>query len=122
MSTYYKKYLVAFIINAIIIAAVSAISIETRLSIKEKKNKLRINNDTLIDTILYYLHMFPFYISERFGLLTHRQMVPEYINALYLFFITFFVALIVLHFVLFLVGKGNMYHYYFGNIRLININ
>ena len=119
---YYRKYLIAFIINAFLIAAVSAISIETRFSIKEKKNKLRINNDTVIDTVLYYLHMFPYYISEKFGLLTHRQMVPEYINALYVFLITFFVALIVLHIILVIVGKGNMYHYYFGNIRLKNIN
>lgn len=118
MNSYYKKYLLAFLINAFLIASISAISIETRFSIKERKNKLRINNDTVFDTILYYLHMIPHVISKKFGLLTQRQQVPEYINALYVFCITFIVALAVLHIILLIVGKSNMYHYYFGNINL----
>ena len=55
MNTYYKKYLAAFIINAIVIALVSAISIETHFSIKDKTNKLRINNDSFLDSALLLL-------------------------------------------------------------------
>ena len=115
---YYRKYLIAFIINAFLIAAVSAISIETRFSIKQSKNKLRINNDNIKDKILYHLHMFPYFISEKFGILTERQGIPEYINALYVFVITFIVVIIILHILLGLLGKTTMYHYYFGNIKL----
>ena len=81
-------------------------------------------SQTILDTaengILDFLEVDYNYISVKLKLLTQGQTVPEYVNAIYVFLITFLVALVVLHSILFIVGKNNMYHYYFGNIRLRN--
>ena len=112
----YRKFLFAFILNAIIVASITAFSIEARFTIKDNVNKIKIDKDNLMQKILYYLHALPYYISSRLDILKDGDKAPEYINIIYIFLITFIVAIFIYHIFFVVLGQKTIYSFYFGNL------
>ena len=112
----YRKFLLAFLINSIVIAAITALSIEARFTINNNLDLSKIHKDGIIEKLLYYLHYIPYYISSKLEILQPGNKVPEIINVLYIFLITFVVSIFIYHLFLIFLGKKNMYAFYFGNL------
>ena len=115
----YRNFFIAFIINAAVLAVISTISIETRLGIKDIPYSNINSKDSLLNELLYYLRIAPYYFAKTIGLLTEKQTSPEWIKALYVFFISFIIALFVYHIFLVAINYNNMYRYFFGNFATL---
>ena len=112
----YKKFLLAFFINSIVVASITALSIEARFTINDNLDLAKIHNDGIIEKLLYYLHYLPYYISSKLEILQPGNKVPEIINVLYIFLITFIMSIFIYHLLLLILGKNNIYAFYFGNL------
>lgn len=107
----YKIYLIAFLINALVLASISSISIETRLAIENAPNE----PDKLSGKILYYLRILPYKIAGAFKLQDKNGSIPNWIKLIYTFLFTFAIALSVYHIFLNILGYKKVYKYFFGN-------
>lgn len=107
----YKIYLIAFFINALVLASISSISIETRLAIENAPNE----SDKLSGKILYYLRILPYEIARYFKLQDKNGSIPNWIKLIYTFIFTFIIAISVYHIFLNLLGYKKVYRYFFGN-------
>ena len=107
----YKTYLIAFFINALVLASISSISIETRLAIEDTPNE----PDKLTGKILYYLRILPYKIAAALNLRSKNGSIPNWIKLSYTFLFTFVIALSVYHIFLTILGYKKVYKYFFGN-------
>lgn len=107
----YKIYFIAFIINALVLASISSISIETRFAIDHTPTE----TDSISGKLFYYLRILPYEIANLMGLRSKKGDIPEWIKLIYTFLITFIIALTVYHFFLTLLGYNKLYKYFFGN-------
>lgn len=112
----YRKFLLAFLINSIVVASITALSIEARFTINDSPDLEKIQKDGIMKKLLYYLHYLPYYISSKLEILKPGNKVPEFINVLYIFLITFVISILIYHLLLIILGKNNMYAFYFGNL------
>ena len=115
--TSYILYVIAFIINAAILAAISSISIETRFAINHTPDMKISSLGTFTTKILYYIRILPYKFADTFKLMDKSRNIPEWIKLLYTFFITFIIALIVYHLFLAVLGYKTVYKYFFGNLK-----
>jgi hypothetical protein len=119
----YGSFALAFIINALIVSSIGTISVETRLAIEQSPAvpKTESNGIQQIGQKMFYmLRLMPYKFSKTFGLLSKKGDIPEWVKATYTFMITFFIALIVYHIFLFLLGYKKLYKYFFGNLASVN--
>ena len=116
----YTIYIIAFIINAAVLATISSISIETRFAIDHTPTALVASKSTLSEKIIYYIKVLPYWFAERFGLLNKQHQLPELIKLIFTFVITFVIALFVYHLFLGILGYKKVYKYFFGNFVLTN--
>jgi hypothetical protein len=115
----YKLYVIAFLINAAILATISSVSIEMRFAIDHSPppySKVT-SLSTFFDKIFYYLRILPYKFADSLGLRKHNE-IPEGIKFLFTFLITFIIALCVYHFFLGLLGYDKLYKYFFGNFTI----
>jgi hypothetical protein len=117
MNRYYA-YALTFIINAAILATISSISIETRLAIDKAPNTHISSVSTLFDKFFFNLRMMPYKFANIFGF-SKNNIIPEWIKFLFTFLITFFIAILVYHIFLLILGYKKMYKYFFGNIDYV---
>ena len=118
----YGVFIIGFIIQALIFATISTLSIETRFGISSTKEKpLPYDNNifnNLYKQFFYKLRTIPYDISSKFNLLTDAGDVPEYIKLVYVFIISFSISIIVYHLFLLLLGYKFIYKYFFGNLKI----
>lgn len=114
----YHIYIIAFIINAAVLATISSMSIETRFAIENTPTALLITNSTFPEKVFYYLKVFPYWFSKKFGLLNKHHQLPEVVKLIFTFVITFVIALFVYHIFLAILGYKRVYKYFFGNFSL----
>lgn len=117
----YSSFALAFIINALIVSSIGAISVETRLAIEQSPAIPKTSNNSfhqIVQRFFYLLRLLPYKFAHTFGLLSKKGDIPEWIKAIYTFMITFVIALIVYHLFLFILGYKKLYKYFFGNLPL----
>jgi len=118
----YKVFIIGFIIQALIFATISTLSIETRFGISSTKQKPIAYEDNFFKNIykefFYKLKTIPYDISSKLNILTDAGDVPEYIKLIYVFIISFCISIIVYHLFLLLLGYKFIYKYFFGNIKI----
>ena len=119
----YRIFIIAFIIQALVFATISTLSIEIRVGIFSNKQKpFTSNNDwsfyNLYRWLFYTLRIIPYEISYKLGILNKEGRVHEWVKMLYTFIISFTISIIVYHIFLFLLGYKQIYKYYFGNIKM----
>jgi len=102
-----KSFMPAFLINAAILASISVLTIETRFAINGKDEDAGI--------IGYYLRYIPYKVSKIFKLLSKDGIIPEWIKLIYMFFISFIIALIVYYTFAQIFGYKKLYKFFFGN-------
>ncbi len=116
----YKLFILGFVIQALVFASISALSIETRLNIFSTKQKIPVYKEknliNLFNKFVFYLKTLPYEISERLNLLIDGK-VPEYIKLIYTFLISFTISLIVYNLFLLILGKKFIYKFFFGNLN-----
>ena len=112
----YTTYALAFIINAIVLATINSISIETRFAIQNSPNTKISSFQSIFTQIFYYLKIFPYKISNLLGVQTKKGDIPEWIKFLYIFILSFIIAISVYHFFLMILGYKKIYKYFFGNL------
>jgi hypothetical protein len=124
MSLYnYKVFIIAFIVQALIFASISTLSIETRVGIYSNKQKPYIPDKNLgiynlFTHFFYILRILPYKISETFGILNNSGNVQEWVKVLYTFLISFTISLLVYHIFLLIFGYKKIYKYYMGNFSM----
>tara|TARA_A100001011_G_scaffold399281_1_gene507203 strand:+ start:53 stop:457 length:405 start_codon:yes stop_codon:yes gene_type:complete len=119
----YRVFLVAFILQALIIASISTLSIETRVGIYSNKQKPYSSDKTysiynLLSQLFYILRILPYKISEKLGILNSQGEVEEWVKMLYTFIISFTISIIVYHIFLIIFGYEEIYKYYMGNFPM----
>ena len=115
----YRKFILVFIINAAIVAAIGAISIETRLAIEHApRDHSSKSIKDVVDTFFFNLRIIPYKFAELFKLTSKSGNIPEWIKTIYTFILTFIIAILVYHLFLFILGYKKIYKYFFGNISL----
>jgi hypothetical protein len=119
----YSSFALAFIINALIVSSIGTISVETRLAIEQSPAVPKMESNSIQqigERIIYMLRVLPYKFSKTFGLLGHKGDIPEWVKAFYTFIITFFIALLVYHIFLLILGYKKLYKYFFGNLTSFN--
>jgi hypothetical protein len=119
----YRVFIIAFIIQALIFASISTLSIETRVGIYSNKQKPYVSDKkysiyNLFGQIFYTLRILPYKISEMLGILNSQGEVEEWVKILYTFIISFTISLIVYHIFLIIFGYKEIYKYYMGNFPM----
>jgi len=111
-----KTFLFAFLFNAAIVAAITALTVETRFAIHRiPTNGVRENN--ILKKIHYELLMIPYRFAQILGLQSKSGLIPQWIKLLYLFIVSFIVALFVYYIFLGLFGYKKLWTYFFGNFK-----
>ena len=82
----YRLYILAFLINAAILAAISSVSIETRFAVEHAPPPYaKITSfKTFVDRLFYYLRILPYKFASSFGFLKHHE-ISEWIKFLFTF-------------------------------------
>jgi len=111
----YAAYTFAFFINALVVAAISSVSIEMRFAINHTPNVHVSSLHTLLEKMFYYLRIIPYKFSSFFKLTTKDNHIPEWVKLSYTFIITFIIAISIYHLFLTILGYNNLYKYFFGN-------
>ena len=118
----YGVFTIGFIIQALIFATISTLSIETRFGISSTKEKPLPYGDNFLKNLykqfFYKLKTIPYDISTKLNILTSSGDVPEYIKLIYVFIISFLISVIVYHFFLLILGYKFIYKYFFGNLKI----
>ncbi len=118
----YKVFIIGFIIQALIFATISTLSIETRFGISSTKQKPIAYQDNFFKNLykqfFYKLKTIPYDISSKLNILTDAGDVPEYVKLIYVFIISFLISILVYHLFLLLLGYKFIYKYFFGNIKI----
>lgn len=119
----YKFFIYAFILQSLIIASISTLSIETRVGIfSNKQNPFEYNKDFSIYNFFkhffYTLRILPYNLSESLGILNSKGAVQEWVKIIYTFLISFTISLIVYHIFLIIFGYKKIYKYYMGNLGI----
>jgi hypothetical protein len=107
----------AFIVNAAILATINSISIETRFAIENSPNTKISSVDSVFTRLFYYLKILPYKFAEFFNLESKKGKIPDWIKLIYVYIITFLIALFVYHFFLSILGYKKLYKYFFGNLN-----
>jgi hypothetical protein len=118
----YSSFALAFIINALVVSSIGTISVETRLAIEESPIAPKTESSSfhqIGQEIFYRLRLAPYKFAHALNLLSKKGEIPEWIKAIYTFIITFFIALLVYHIFLFILGYKKLYKYFFGNLSSI---
>jgi len=119
----YKFFIYAFILQSLILASISTLSIETRVGIFSNKQKpFEYSKDFSIYNFFkhffYTLRILPYNLSESFGILNNKGAVQEWVKIIYTFLISFTISLIVYHIFLIIFGYKKIYKYYMGNFGI----
>ena len=119
----YRIFMIAFIIQALVFATISTLSIETRVGIFSNKQKPFIEKKhlgfyNLYRRFFYTLRIIPYEVSKKLGILSKEGQVHEVVKMIYTFIISFCISILVYHIFLMLLGYNQIYKYYFGNIKL----
>lgn len=112
----YTTYALAFIINAMVLATINSISIETRFAIQNSPNTKISSVNSIFTRLFYYLKILPYKISSILGVQTKKGNIPEWIKFIYILTISFIIAISVYHFFLMILGYKKIYKYFFGNL------
>lgn len=115
----YRSFMAAFIVNALIVSSIGTISVETRLGIEQSPELPKSDSNSFQQfgqKLFYILRIIPYKFANATGLLSKKGTIPEWIKAIYTFFITFIIALLVYHIFLFILGYKKLYKYFFGNM------
>jgi len=118
----YSTFVLALILNALIVSSIGTISVETRLAIEQSPDAPKTKSNSLHQIgreIFYILRLLPYKFAHALDLLSKKGEIPEWIKAAYTFLITFFIALLVYHIFLFMLGYKKFYKYFFGNMPSI---
>jgi len=111
-----KPFLFAFLINAAIVASISALTIETRFAIHTlPTNGVEKNN--IFKKIGFEILMIPYKFAQLLGLQSKLGIIPQWIKLLYIFIISFIIALLVYYIFLGLFGYKKLWRYFFGNFN-----
>lgn len=119
----YKFFIYAFILQSLIIASISTLSIETRVGIFSNKQKpFDYTKDFSIYNFFkhffYTLRILPYNLSESLGILNNNGDVHAWVKMIYTFLISFTISLIVYHIFLIIFGYKKIYKYYLGNFGI----
>ena len=109
-----KSFLLAFLINAAVVATISSLTIAMRFAIDTLPVESQGHN-SLFDKFFYELRMLPYDIATKFGLETKKHVIPNWLKLVYVFFISFIVALFVYYIFLITFGYKKLWKYFFGN-------
>ena len=112
----YRQFFIAFVVNAIITSIISTVSIESRFAIDNAPNNDLSKVTSIIDKILYYMRVFPYFIAKHLGLLTKEHDIPEFFKGTYVLTVSFIISLIIYNMGLLIIGPNNLYRYFFGNL------
>ena len=111
-----KTFLFAFLLNAAIVAAITALTVETRFAIHRlPTNDIKENN--ILKNIRFQLLMIPYKFAQILGLQSKSGLIPEWIKLLYMFIVSFIVSLFVYYIFLGLFGYKKLWMYFFGNFK-----
>ena len=74
----YRLYVIAFLINAAILATISSVSIETRFAVDHSPSPYSkvTSLSTFFDKLFYYLRILPYKFADSLGLRKHNE-IPE---------------------------------------------
>lgn len=109
-----QSFLLAFLINAAIVATISSLTIGMRFAIDTLPTETRGHN-SIFDKFFYELKMLPYDIATKFGLETKKHVIPNWLKLAYVFLISFMVALFVYSAFLMTFGYRRLWKYFFGN-------
>ena len=111
-----KSFFFAFLINAAIVASISALTIETRFAI----HRIPTNGDketNIFKKIRFEILMLPYNFAKLLGLQSKLGEIPQWIKLLYIFIVSFIIALLVYYIFLGLFGYKKLWRFFFGNIN-----
>ena len=106
-----------FIIQSLIFATISTLTIEIRRSIYSTKQNRSKYPNFVIDLFYHFifiLRTLPYQISKNLNLLNKFGEVPEFIKIIYTFSLSFTISIIVYNFFLLTIGSKNINKYFFG--------
>ena len=106
-----------FVIQSLIFATISTLTIEIRRSIystKQNRNKYPNFIIDLFNHFIFILRTLPYKISKNLNLLNKFGKVPEFIKIIYTFSLSFTISIIVYNFFLLTIGSKNINKYFFG--------